>query len=71
MTITFADGTRMDVAAAAFDDFIRHDLKWVEVVHGRATVKKPACSQVSLSPSALKQNGVARHGDDLCSSQCC
>ena len=71
MTITFADGTRMDVAAAAFDDFIRHDLKWVEVVHGRATVKKPSCNQVSLSSNTLKQNSALRRGDDLCSSQCC
>jgi len=37
MTITFADGTRIDVAASALDDFLRHDLKWVEFVHGRAS----------------------------------
>jgi hypothetical protein len=39
MTITFADGTRIEVAASAFDDFVRHDLKWVEFVHGRASTK--------------------------------
>jgi hypothetical protein len=36
MTITFADGTRIDVSASAFDDFLKHDLNWVEFVHGRA-----------------------------------
>jgi hypothetical protein len=71
MTITFADGTRMDVAAAAFNDFIAHDLKWVEFVHGRATVKKPSCNQISVSSNTLKQNSAPRRGDDLCSSQCC
>jgi hypothetical protein len=42
MTITFADGTRIEVAASAFDDFVRHDLKWVEFVHGRASAKQPS-----------------------------
>ena len=37
MTITFADGTLIDVPASAFDDFLKHDLKWVEFVHGRAS----------------------------------
>ena len=36
MTITFADGTRIEVASSALDDFLKHDLKWVEFVHGRA-----------------------------------
>ena len=48
MTIKFADGTQMEVAAAALDNFLRHDLKWVEFVHGRAMEK-----QLSLSPSPL------------------
>lgn len=43
MTITFADGTRIEVAATAYNDFVRHDLKWAEFVHGRATVQKLAC----------------------------
>jgi hypothetical protein len=50
MTITFADGTRIEVAAAAFDDFVKHDLKWVEFVHGSA--RKPVKAQ--SSPSALE-----------------
>ncbi|HET9839507.1 MAG TPA: hypothetical protein VFR84_14845 [Candidatus Angelobacter sp.] len=37
MTITFADGTRIDVPASGFDDFLKHDLKWVEFVHGSAS----------------------------------
>jgi len=37
MTITFADGTHIEVAAATFDDFLKHDLKWVEFVHGKAS----------------------------------
>jgi hypothetical protein len=44
MTIRFADGTHIEVAATAFDDFVKHDLKWAEFVHGRAMVKKLACN---------------------------
>lgn len=40
MQITFADGTRIEVPAAALDNFIRHDLKWVEFVHGRASTQQ-------------------------------
>ena len=47
MTITFADGTRIEVTASAFDDFIRHDLKWVEFVHGRASSSQSSCKQRS------------------------
>ena len=50
MTITFADGTHIDIAATAFDDFVKHDLKWVEFVHGRASVKKPVCKGNSYKP---------------------
>jgi hypothetical protein len=50
MTITFADGTHIDIAATAFDDFVKHDLKWVEFVHGRASVKKLACGENSHKP---------------------
>lgn len=66
MTITFADGTRMDVAAAAFDDFIKHDLKWVEVVHGRATVKKPSRDQMIASTHTQKMDPCFKR-----SQQCC
>ena len=40
MTVTFADGTRIEVAATAYNDFVRHDLKWAEFVHGRANSAK-------------------------------
>lgn len=61
MQITFADGTRIEVPAAALDNFIRHDLKWVEFVHGRASAQqldglrqpsKAVSSTVKRCPSA-------------------
>ncbi|HEX3585725.1 MAG TPA: hypothetical protein VH024_06995 [Candidatus Angelobacter sp.] len=58
MTVTFADGTRIEVAATAYNDFVRHDLKWAEFVHGRATVQKLACNDRS---SLLSPHGGARH----------
>ena len=39
MEITFADGTRIEVRESALDDFVLHDLKWVEFVHGSASQK--------------------------------
>jgi hypothetical protein len=59
MTVTFADGTRIEVAATAYNDFVRHDLKWAEFVHGRATVQKLACNERSnmLAP----HSGNAHH----------
>ena len=45
MTIKFADGTHIEIAATAFNDFVKHDLKWAEFVHGRAMVKKLACNE--------------------------
>lgn len=50
MTIKFADGTHIEIAATAYDDFVKHDLKWAEFVHGRATVKKLACCKEELHP---------------------
>ena len=59
MTVTFADGTRIEVAATAYNDFVRHDLKWAEFVHGSATVKKLTCNERS---SLLATHcGDARH----------
>jgi len=52
MTVTFADGTRIEVAATAYNDFVRHDLKWAEFVHGRATMQKLACNDArKLAPA--------------------
>jgi hypothetical protein len=58
MTIKFADGTRIEVAATAFDDFVKHDLKWAEFVHGRAIVKKLTCKDDSrkLVPAAVNRS---------------
>jgi hypothetical protein len=53
MTIKFADGTHMEVAETAFNDFMAHDLKWVEFVHGRATVQKPSCNRLLASTPVL------------------
>jgi hypothetical protein len=50
MTLTFADGTRIDVPASAVDDFLKHDLKWVEFVHGRASKPAPAPTAPHLPP---------------------
>ena len=47
MTVQFADGTRIEIGATAFDDFVKHDLKWAEFVHGRAIVKKLTCKDDS------------------------
>ncbi len=47
MTIKFADGTHIEIAATAYNDFVKHDLKWAEFVHGRATVKKLVCNDCS------------------------
>jgi hypothetical protein len=63
MTITFADGTRIEVAASAFADFVRHDLKWVEFVHGRASenpIVKPACRDSHRPTTALLNQNVHR-----------
>lgn len=56
MTITFADGTRIDVPASAFDDFLKHDLKWVEFVHGRASETQLLNSTPHLPVNSAKQN---------------
>ena len=65
MTITFADGTSIEVAAAAFDDFIRHDLKWVEFVHGRAA-EKPLRGKLPSPSRNTNQPAVRR-----CPSRSC
>ena len=59
MTIKFADGTHIEIAATAYNDFVKHDLKWAEFVHGRAIVKKVACSdsrKLTPAPAGLGHN---------------
>jgi hypothetical protein len=60
MTIKFADGAHIEIAATAFDDFVRHDLKWAEFVHGRAMVKKVACKE-SLHPPVPAASSLGRN----------
>jgi hypothetical protein len=59
MQIRFADGTQIEVSASALDDFVRHDLKWAEYVHGTAaTVKSDAGSldpTVKFAPQRAKK----------------
>ena len=61
MTIKFADGTHIEIAATAFDDFVKHDLKWAEFVHGRATVKKLACKDSRKLVPATTSLGRSVH----------
>lgn len=56
MTINFADGTHIEVAASAFNDFIKHDLKWVEFVHGKASTAEPLHNSMPQSESSLGNN---------------
>jgi hypothetical protein len=56
MTISFADGTRIEVEASAFNDFVKHDLKWVEFVHGRAAERELSRNPVPQSPESLGTN---------------
>ena len=52
MTIRFADGTHIEVAATAYNDFVRYDLKWAEFVHGRASVKSLSCKERGYKATA-------------------
>jgi len=65
MTITFADGTHIEVAASAFNDFIKHDLKWVEFVHGKASETEPLYN-TKHQPDGLVAKNVHR-----CPSRSC
>ena len=59
MQITFADGTRIEIAVSALEDFVRHDLKWVEFVHGRASEKLNAL-RASVTPTNVISPSVKR-----------
>jgi hypothetical protein len=54
MTITFADGTRIEVPATSLDDFVKYDLQWVEFVHGSA--EKPAAQRLQPAMRLQEQN---------------
>ena len=54
MQIAFADGTKIEVKESSLDDFLQHDLKWVEFVHGSAYVSSDALEKSrSLSGSEI------------------
>ena len=58
MQIRFADGTQIEVSASALDDFVRHDLKWAEYVHGTAAMKTSSDSSnpaKKFAPQRAKQ----------------
>ena len=76
MQIRFADGTQIEVSASALDDFVRHDLKWAEYVHGTATMKcdsanssDPSNPTVKFAPQRAKQ--IAKNIVRCPSSQGC
>jgi lipopolysaccharide biosynthesis protein len=59
MQITFADGTKIEVKESALDDFLQHDLKWVEFVHGSASVNATVAQKPTTS-SRQTSNHVKR-----------
>lgn len=61
MTIQFADGTHIEIAATAYNDFVKHDLKWAEFVHGSAIVKKRVCYKEELHPIVSSSVGRSVH----------
>jgi hypothetical protein len=72
MQIRFADGTQIEVSASALDDFVRHDLKWAEYVHGTAVMKAsadPTNPTVKFAPQRAKQ--IAKNIVRCPSSQGC
>jgi hypothetical protein len=68
MQITFADGTRIEITESALDDFVRHDLKWAEFVHGSASLesgsllKSGSLIAKSLSRSVRRCPAPSQHG---------
>lgn len=57
MQITFADGTEIEVMESALDDFLLYDLKWVEFVHGSASVNSSVLQKSgSLSGKQVSSN---------------
>ena len=60
MQITFADGTRIEITESALNDFVLHDLKWAEFVHGSASLDSGSLlKSVPLAAKSLS-NSVRR-----------
>jgi hypothetical protein len=60
MQITFADGTRIEVTESALDDFVRHDLKWAEFVHGSASLESGSSLKSGVLPGKSLSRSVRR-----------
>ncbi|HEX2330594.1 MAG TPA: hypothetical protein VHN74_17865 [Candidatus Angelobacter sp.] len=58
MQIKFADGTTLTIALTALDAFLKHDLKWVEFVHGKASIQ--AGAKLPVQPATKVSASVTR-----------
>ena len=61
MQIKFADGTKIEVAASALDDFVRHDLKWAEYVHGSAAESSAGSSDPTVKFAPQRAKKIAKN----------
>lgn len=66
MQIKFADGTTLNVAPSALDAFLKHDLKWVEFVHGRALFQNVPSGKVPVQPARTVSSSVSRCPNRAC-----
>jgi hypothetical protein len=60
MQIRFADGTRIEIADSALNDFVLHDLKWAEFVHGSASLESGSVLKASPLPARSVSSSVRR-----------
>ncbi|HET7872248.1 MAG TPA: hypothetical protein VFL42_07030 [Terriglobales bacterium] len=70
MEINFADGTSIEVAASALNDFVQNDLEWVEFVHGRVANKKLSIPKSVPKPANQITASVSRCGNTRCGAGC-
>ncbi len=66
MQIKFADGTTLNVAPAALDAFLKHDLKWVEFVHGRAQFQQLPSRKLPVQTVKPISQSVSRCPNRAC-----
>lgn len=66
MQIKFADGTTLNVAPAALDAFLKHDLKWVEFVHGRAIFQQLPNTKLPVQAAKPISQSVSRCPNCAC-----
>jgi hypothetical protein len=60
MQIRFADGTRIEIADSALNDFVLHDLKWAEFVHGSALLESGSVLKSGSLPPRSVSSSVRR-----------